>query len=114
MANIKSTSNPDNPRRSFLKTAAKGSIAALSLSGIAVNAFALQSVTDSTPANENSFKPDHLIRSTPENTVWGYYGADVPPVARIKNGDIAEIQTVNTTGISRKDPEAFYKNNNLP
>ncbi|HWZ14916.1 MAG TPA: acetamidase/formamidase family protein [Mucilaginibacter sp.] len=115
MANSKYSNSPDNPRRSFLKTAAKGGIA-LSLSGIAASAFALQKITDdSSPVNrDNLIKPDHLIRSTPENTVWGYYGADVPPVARIKNGDIAEIQTVNTTGISRKDPEAFYKSNNLP
>lgn len=46
--------------------------------------------------------------------VWGYYGADVPPIARVKDGDIVEIQTINTTGITRKDPEAFFKDNNLP
>ena len=32
----------------------------------------------------------------------------------VKDGDVVEIQTINTTGITRKDPEAFFKDNNLP
>jgi len=111
-----STDNPDqNQRRTFLKNAAKGSIAVLSLSSIATSAMAIDEVihhkktTGSAPV-----KPDHVIRSIPENMVWGYYGADVPPVAKVKDGDVVEIQTINTTGITRKDPEAFFKDNNLP
>jgi hypothetical protein len=68
--------NPNN-RRDFLKTAAKGGLA-LSLSGIAANALA-----DVAIAKEPPIKPDHLVRSVPENMVWGYYGYDVPPVAHI-------------------------------
>jgi acetamidase/formamidase len=100
--------NNQNNRRDFLKTAATGGLA-LSLTGIAAKALA--GVAGS---NETQVKPDHLIRSVPENMVWGFYGFDVPPVANIKNGDVAEIQTINTTGIGRKDPEAFFKANNLP
>src|ERR1700761_1624345 len=99
------SSNPnenDNTRRSFLKTAAKGSIAVLSLSGIAASALAADELHTKAPA---AIKPDHVVRSVPENMVWGYYGADIPPVAKVKNGDIVEIQTINTTGITRRDPE---------
>lgn len=107
----------ENQRRNFLKTAAKGSIAALSLSSIAANAFALDQVSGhskSTDSISSGIKPDHVVRSVPENMVWGYYGYDVPPVAKVKDGDVVEIQTINTTGIGRKDPEAFFKANNLP
>ncbi|MDB5138723.1 MAG: Acetamidase/Formamidase [Mucilaginibacter sp.] len=117
MATSKPGRKQENQRRNFLKNAAKGGIAALSLSSLAAGAFAIDKVTGNiNPAkNEDAaVKPDHFIRSTPENTVWGYYGFNVPPIATIKDGDIAEIQTVNTTGVTRKDPEAFYKANNLP
>ncbi|HEY0244024.1 MAG TPA: acetamidase/formamidase family protein [Mucilaginibacter sp.] len=109
--------HPENQRRNFLKTAAKGSIAALSLSSIAANAFALDRVSESLISSEPEsagIKPDLVVRSVPENMVWGYYGFDVPPVAKAKDGDVVEIQTINTTGIGRKDPEAFFKANNLP
>jgi acetamidase/formamidase len=104
----------NNPRRNFLKNAA-GGIAALSLSSIAVSAFSPERIADDRKHwDGDKIKPDHFIRTIPKNMVWGYYGADVPPVAKIKDGDIAEIQTINTAGISRKDPEAFFKDNNLP
>jgi len=109
--------NSENQRRNFLKTAAKGSIAALSLSSLAASAFAIDKVVESAKPNEtidSGIKPDHVVRSTAENTVYGYYGFDVPPVAKVKDGDVVEIQTVNTTGVSRRDPEAFFKANNLP
>jgi len=117
MATIKPENQQENPRRNFLKNAAKGSIAALSLTSLAASAFAIDKVANKvspTDEAENAIKSDILIRSTPENTVWGYYGFNVPPIATIKDGEVAEIQTVNTTGITRKDPEAFYKANNLP
>ncbi len=59
-------------------------------------------------------KPDHVVRSVPENMVWGYFGADVPSVYKVKDGDVVEIQTVNPSGVSRTNPEEFYTKNNLP
>ncbi len=96
-------------RRSFLKKAAAGSIA-FSLSGLVSKA----TVANAAANNIAPVKPDHLVRSIPENMVYGYYGADVPPVAKVKDGDIVEIQTINTTGINRRDPEAFFTANNMP
>src|SRR5476651_2011838 len=107
------THHPENPRRNFLKTAAKGSVAALSLSSIAASAFAIEKNVDA-ETTSIPYKVDHKIRSTPENTVWGYYGYDVPPIATVKDGDVVEIQAVNVAGTSARDPEAFYKTNNLP
>ena len=66
------------------------------------------------PTAEPTSASPRLIRTTPENMVWGYYGADVPPIATIQDGETVAIQAVNMAGVSRKDPEAFFKNNNLP
>src|ERR1700743_349609 len=105
--------SPENPRRKFLKTAAAGSVVALSLNGIAGGAVAAEK-KEAVEKEPEPVKPDHLVRSTAANTVYGYYGYDVPPVATVKDGDVVEIQTINTTGINRRDPEAFFKANNLP
>jgi acetamidase/formamidase len=104
-----------NPRRSFIKKIGLGSLGALGLTNWVNKPNPLDFVSNSLPENEpRIIKPDHFIRSVPENMVWGYYGANVPPIAHVKDGDIVEIQTINTAGISRKDPEAFFKKNNLP
>ena len=100
-----------SPRRNFLKKAAAGSIV-FSLGSFV--AAAKEIVGTETAVQPSPIKPDHLIRSIPKNMVYGYYGADVPPVATVKNGDIVEIQTINTAGINKKDPEAFFKQNNMP
>jgi len=106
--------NPaENTRRNFLKTAAKGGIAVMSLSSIASGAMAIEEINRKKESTV-TIKPDYVIRSIPQNMVWGYYGADVAPVAKVKDGDVVEIQTINTTGITRRDPEAFFKENNLP
>lgn len=98
-------------RRNFLKKAASSGII-LSLGGFTAAAKALAAINT---AGENSnYKIDHLLRSVPKNMVYGYYGADVPPVLKVKNGEVVEIQTINTTGINKKDPEAFFIKNNMP
>ena len=100
-----------SPRRNFLKKAAAGSIV-FSLGSFVATA---KEIAGTEAALQPSpIKPDHLVRSIPKNMVYGYYGADVPPVATVKNGDIVEIQTINTAGINKKDPEAFFKQNNMP
>lgn len=101
----------NNSRRGFLKKTAMGGLAALSASSMA-SASGLSEKRLQPP--EVLIKPDHLIRCTPENLVWGYFGADVPPIARIKDGDVAEIQTISTVGVNQKDPEGFFKEHNLP
>lgn len=105
----------ENTRRKFLKNISIASFGVLSSENwIKKEGFTPKSSSSFNDSNEIEIKPDHFIRSSPENMVWGYYGADVPPIAKVKEGDIVEIQTINTAGISRKDPEAFFKKNNLP
>jgi acetamidase/formamidase len=104
-------------RRGFLKKTAKGGLAALSISSVAASATTISGIAFNEELKTVSIpriKPDHVIRSVPENMVWGYFGADVAPVYRVKDGDVVEIHTVSTAGISSKDPEAFFKENNLP
>lgn len=106
--------NPSpNNRRNFIKQTATSGLAALSLTALgSVSAFA-DGIEKEAPAAA-AIKPDLLVRSIPENMVYGYYGADVKPVAKAKDGDVVEIQCINTTGISSRDPEAFFKKNNYP
>jgi acetamidase/formamidase len=60
-----------------------------------------------------NIEPDKILRSFPENMVWGYFGADVPPKISVKEGEIVEIHSISTSGVSREDPESFFKENNL-
>jgi acetamidase/formamidase len=110
------SSDRENSRRGFLKKAGQGSLAALAWGHLAAPAAAAAGIGGPSGAGAapRPIKVDHLIRSVPENMVWGYFGADVPPVYRVKDGDVVEIQTVGAVGISKDDPEAFFKNNNLP
>jgi acetamidase/formamidase len=105
-----------NSRRNFLRQSTQKGLALLSAGSLMTNASAglsLPAATEST--NEPvGVKPDYVVRSLPENMVWGYFGADVPPVYKAKNGDIIEIQTVNPSGVSRTNPDDFYSKNNLP
>ncbi len=71
-------------------------------------------VLSSTPKFSKTPKSDVIVRSFPENMVWGYFGADVPPVAKVKEKQIVEIHTVSTSGVPRDNPKSFYENNNLP
>jgi acetamidase/formamidase len=106
-------------RRLFLTNSAKGGLALLALGNLKAVAQAavkgdMEAAVQPADTVESASAAPLLIRSTPENMVWGYYGADVPPIATIKNGETISIQAVNMAGVSRKDPEAFFKNNQLP
>ncbi len=107
-----------NNRRAFIKQTATGGLAALSLTALGKATAFAETINEAAPAIATfpaaSIKPDVLVRSVPENMVYGYYGADVPPVSKAKDGDVVEIQCINTTGISARDPEAFFKANNYP
>ena len=105
MSTFSSNEEQGTSRRNFLKKSAVGGVGALSLNN------RVASFPEGTPA---FVKPDRVIRAVPENLVWGYFGADVPPVARIKDGDVAAIDTISTVGINQKDPLGFFKSQNLP
>ncbi len=96
-----------------MRKTTRNSLVALSAGTLATTATALlASPLETTDALK--IKPDHLVKSVPENMVWGFFGADVPPIYRVKDGDVVEIPTVNPSGVSRTNPEEFYTKNNLP
>ncbi|QHV94627.1 acetamidase [Spirosoma endbachense] len=105
-------------RRKFLHKTTRNGLAALSLGGITTDVSNLITGHDAAPAEPSLesmlLKPDHVVRSLPENMVYGYFGADVPSVYKVKDGDVVEIQTVNPSGVSRTNPEEFYAKNQLP
>jgi acetamidase/formamidase len=105
-------------RRKFLHKTTRNGLAALSLGSITTDVSNLITGHDAYPAAPSLesmlLKPDHVVRSLPENMVYGYFGADVPPVYKVKDGDVVEIQTVNPSGVSRTNPEEFYAKNQLP
>lgn len=105
-------------RRNFLHKTTRNGLALLSAGTFTAKAAALRlpnaTLTEETADSPARLKPDHVVRSLPENMVWGYFGADVPPVYKVNNGAIVEIQTVNPSGVSRTNPEEFYTKNNLP
>lgn len=100
-------------RRTFLRQTTQNGLAALS-----VSSFSATDLLANTPAFHATeaprIKPDHVVRTLPENMVWGFFGADVPPIYTVKSGDVVEIQTVNPSGVSRTNPEEFYTKNKLP
>jgi len=101
-------------RRTFLRRTTRRGLAALSVGQLATSTPDLFTLPTGPAAEPARIKPDHVVRSLPEHMVWGYFGADVPPVYKVKDGDLVEIQTVNPSGVSRTNPEEFYQKNNLP
>lgn len=55
-----------------------------------------------------------VLRSVPENMIWGYFAPDVPPVMRVESGAVVDIETFNGLGVPPEDPEGFFKRHGLP
>ena len=52
--------------------------------------------------------PDHVVRSTPENVVWGWYPIDRPPVLTVQSGATVRIETLSHAGTTQaEDPERY-------
>jgi len=53
--------------------------------------------------------PPVLLRSTPENIVWGHIPATVPPALRVSSGQALKIDTVSHGGLRGSEgPVAFF------
>jgi acetamidase/formamidase len=44
---------------------------------------------------------DHLVKSTPENVVWGEFPSSKPPIAVVRSGDIVRINTLSHAGATQ-------------
>jgi acetamidase/formamidase len=45
----------------------------------------------------------HRLPLAPENVHWGYFDASVPPVLRIRPGDVVELETMVARGLERME-----------
>jgi acetamidase/formamidase len=46
-------------------------------------------------------RPDHVVRSTPENVVWGEFPSDRPAIAVVKSGETVRIDTLSHAGATQ-------------
>jgi len=52
--------------------------------------------------------PDHVVRSTPENVVWGWYPLDRAPVLTVRSGDTVRIDTLSHAGTTQAEEPVGY------
>ena len=52
--------------------------------------------------------PDHIVRSTPENVVWGWYPIDRAPVLTVRSGDTVRIETLSHAGTTQAEEPVGY------
>ncbi len=52
--------------------------------------------------------PDHVVRSTPENIVWGWYPLDREPVLTVRSGDTVRIDTLSHAGTTQAEEPVEY------
>jgi acetamidase/formamidase len=46
-------------------------------------------------------RPDHVVRSTPENVTWGEFPSDKAPIAVVQSGDTVRIDTLSHAGATQ-------------
>jgi acetamidase/formamidase len=51
--------------------------------------------------NHATNHPDYIVRSTPENVVWGEFPSERPPVLTIQSGDTVRIETLSHAGATQ-------------
>jgi acetamidase/formamidase len=56
---------------------------------------------DDVQSQAKTRRPDHVVRSTPENVTWGDFPSDRPPVAVVRPGEIVRIDTLSHAGATQ-------------
>ena len=60
------------------------------------------------PVPAQEAEPDHFVRSTPENVVWGWYPLDRAPVLTVRSGETVRIDTLSHAGTTQaENPETY-------
>ena len=59
-------------------------------------------------AHAQETDPDHVVRSTPENLVWGWYPLDRAPVLTVRSGDTVRIDTLSHAGATQAEEPVEY------
>ena len=52
--------------------------------------------------------PDHVVRSTPDNLIWGWYPLDRAPVLTVRSGDTVRIDTLSHAGTTQAEEPVEY------
>ena len=60
------------------------------------------------PVRAQESAPDHVVPSTPENVVWGWYPIDRAPVLTIQSGDTVRIDTLSHAGTTQAEEPVEY------
>ncbi len=60
------------------------------------------------PLGAQEAAPQHVVRSTPENVVWGWFPIDRAPVLTVRSGETVRIDTLSHAGTTQAaDPERY-------
>ena len=60
------------------------------------------------PLGAQEAAPRHVVRSTPENVVWGWFPIDRAPVLTVRSGETVRIDTLSHAGATQAaDPERY-------
>lgn len=88
-----------------------GCAAALALTGCGGGTPDDASASDQTAAIE----VDHVVPSTPENLVWGWFPIDKEPVLRVAAGETVRVHTLTHAGATQdQDPVAYLGELGVP
>ncbi len=60
------------------------------------------------PLRAQEAEPRHVVRSTPDNVVWGWFPIDRAPVLTVRSGETVRIDTLSHAGTTQAaDPERY-------
>lgn len=65
-------------------------------------------------ATEPEVKFDAYVPSKWNTVGYGVYGADIPPIARVKPGTVVKIDTANPFGVNRANAKKYFTDNKIP
>jgi acetamidase/formamidase len=74
----------------------------------------VSSLTAVVGASAGEVKYDHYVPSKWNTVTWGVYAPDLPPLVRVKSGDVVKIDTANPHGSNRQNPKKFFIDNGIP
>lgn len=60
------------------------------------------------PLHAQEGDPDHVVPSTPDNVVWGWYPLDRAPVLTVRSGDTVRIDTLSHAGATQEEEPVAY------
>lgn len=63
---------------------------------------------DTATGTSSAVTPDHVVRSVPENLVWGWFPTDKEPVLRMASGEVVRVETLTHAGATQDEHPVEY------